>query len=81
MSPGASCPTGCSLETAVKVGNGTTGGFVCEANCVQESEGAGAENEDLHIFVTIQDSTALWPSLACFLSPFVRAILSQKHPS
>lgn len=57
MSPGASCPTGCSLETAVKVGNGTTGGFVCEANCVQESEGVGAENEDLHIFVTIQDST------------------------
>lgn len=52
MSPGASCPTGCSLETAVKVGNGTTGGFVCEANCVQESEGVGAENEDLHIFVT-----------------------------
>ena len=50
------------METAEKVGSGTTGGFVCEAQCSEAPEGAGAENEDLHIFVTIQDSTA-----SCFL--------------
>lgn len=57
LSPGNDCPDGCSVETAEKVGSGTTGGFVCEAQCSEAPEGAGAENEDLHIFVTIQDST------------------------
>ena len=58
LSPGDDCPSGCSLETAQKVGSGTSGGFVCEADCTEAPEGAGAESEDLHIFVTIKDSTA-----------------------
>lgn len=63
LSPGASCPSGCSVQTAVKVGSGTTGGFVCEADCTETSEGQGAENEDLHIFVTIKDSVVFWHRL------------------
>ncbi|CAJ1366710.1 unnamed protein product [Effrenium voratum] len=56
MSPDG-CPEGCSLATATKVGNGTTGSFVCEDQCTEAAEGAGAENEDLHIFVTVEDTS------------------------
>ena len=56
LQPGSGCPAGCSLSTATQVGNGTAGGFVCEAQCTEQPEGAGAAGEDLHIFVTVEDA-------------------------
>ena len=38
------------------MGNGTQGGFVCEASCTEVAEGSGAVGEDLHIFVTVENA-------------------------
>lgn len=57
MSPQSSaCPSGCSTDTALFIGNGLSGGPVCEGGCTDAPEGEGVEGEDLHIFVTIADS-------------------------
>lgn len=46
----------CNVNNAAFIGSGTSGGVVCEAGVTQYPEGAGATNEDLHIFVTVADN-------------------------
>jgi len=58
---GPHCPASCTADSATFVGSGTTGGLVCEDQCVEEPEGEGAKDEDLHIFVTIQDKDPCSP--------------------
>lgn len=42
---------------------------------MEMAEGAGAEDEDLHIFVTIEDSVVFWQILACFcLKRYFRSV-------
>ena len=56
LTPQAGCPSDCSLANATQVSNGALGGFVCEGGCVDAPEGEGALDEDLHVFVKIEDS-------------------------
>mmetsp|Transcript_6307 Transcript_6307/g.14373 ORF Transcript_6307/g.14373 Transcript_6307/m.14373 type:complete len:815 (+) Transcript_6307:34-2478(+) len=56
LTPQNGCPSSCSLSTAEKVGNGTAGGFVCEGSCLEAPDGEGAVGEDLHVFVTVENS-------------------------
>lgn len=56
LQPGPDCPEGCSLESATVVGSGSDREFVCEGSCTVSPEGEGAVGEDVHLFVTIEDT-------------------------
>eukprot|EP00448_Togula_jolla_P035872 CAMPEP_0170630816 /NCGR_PEP_ID=MMETSP0224-20130122/34240_1 /TAXON_ID=285029 /ORGANISM="Togula jolla, Strain CCCM 725" /LENGTH=770 /DNA_ID=CAMNT_0010958975 /DNA_START=1 /DNA_END=2313 /DNA_ORIENTATION=+ len=53
------CPSTCTEagDSLFLYGSGLEGGSLCQGDCVTDPEGEGAVDEDMHVFVTVQDTT------------------------